>query len=75
MTATAIKNAINIMNIQQCDGNVFLEVNITGYDEYETLPRVVLFQNATYKRTGWNSDRLIAYYKSDVMGLTIAYGM
>jgi hypothetical protein len=75
MTATAIKNAINITNIQPCDGNVFLEVSITGYDEYETLPRVVLFQNATYKRTGWNSDRMVAYYKSDVMGLTIAYGM
>lgn len=37
-----------------------------GYDTYKHLPDVLRYEERLYGKTGWNSDSLVAYYKTDV---------
>jgi hypothetical protein len=36
-----------------------------GVDEYEKMPQVVKYNNNVFGRTGYDSDKLVAFYRSD----------
>jgi hypothetical protein len=66
MKATAIQNAIRVMSHGTLpDGVRYLETRGCDYTEVRTLPNVVEFNGERYGFTGWNSDRGIAYYRTD----------
>ncbi|MAL83158.1 MAG: hypothetical protein CMF11_02225 [Idiomarina sp.] len=48
------------------DGVKYLEVaGFDGPDGYRALPRVVKLKGERYGRTGWDSDRKVAFYRTD----------
>ena len=65
MQAQAV-NAIVITSHGMVEGNWILETSCRDYDQYKTLPDVVEWQGQLCGKTGWNSDRGYACYKSGV---------
>jgi hypothetical protein len=57
-------NYIKVLSHQSVEGETFVEVNCRDYDHYASLPDVVEVNGQLLARTGWNSDRDVAYYKS-----------
>jgi len=47
------------------DGTVVGIVKVEGWEEVRRLPKVVSLDGSTMLRTGWNSDRNVAYYRND----------
>jgi hypothetical protein len=47
------------------DGVKVLTTACVDYDANKNLPKVVFYENALYGKTGWNSDKHIAYYRTD----------
>lgn len=47
------------------EGVVFAETSCEDYDHYRRLPQAVEFQGRVLGKSGWNSDRCVAYYRSD----------
>ena len=45
------------------DGDPVAEARCLGYDHFKSLPCFVECKDHLLKKTGWNSDRYIAYYK------------
>ena len=71
MTATAIKNAIVVLTTQKIGGQTVIETGCEDFDAYKALPAVVQYDGEVLGKTGWNSDRQIACYKTRVR---VAYG-
>ena len=64
--ATPIKSAIQVHSHEVMpDGTRCLMVAVTDYADYKKTPAAVEYQGRVYGRTGWNSDRMVAYFKSD----------
>jgi len=63
-------NNLKVLSCHTIDMETFVEVNCRDYDHYASLPDVVELNGQLLARTGWNSDRNVAYYKS---GCLIAY--
>jgi len=42
-----------------------IEADCPDYDAFCALPKVVEMDAITYGLTGWNSDRGVAFYRSD----------
>ena len=61
------KLGIVIQAISQIEGVGCLVTGCADYDEYRALPQVVRFEERLYGRTGWNSDRGVAYYQTNAM--------
>ncbi len=40
-------------------------VSCDGYTAFKALPAAIDFRGVRYGLTGWNSDRFIAYYRTD----------
>lgn len=36
-----------------------------GFDSYKKLPQVLSYNGLQYGKTGWNSDRMVCYYRDD----------
>jgi len=65
MTANRVE-AVTVLAVEKLpDGVIVLIVPCGSYDEYRNLPHVVSREGAYYGRTGWNSDRGIAYFRDD----------
>jgi hypothetical protein len=57
-------NAIVIDHAYALDNELWLETTCRDYDHLKELPEVVSYEGIICGRTGWNSDRQLAYYKS-----------
>lgn len=65
-TAIPIQDAISVIQVDHVDGGVCLTVDcFGGHDKYKSLPQAVMFMDKVYGKTGWNSDRGVAYYRDD----------
>ena len=64
MTAE-IESGIVIQAISRREGVGCLVTGCADYDEYRALPQVVRYEERLYGRTGWNSDRGVAYYQTN----------
>jgi len=63
-TATEIKGIISVTSHYSLGGCFFLETQCHDYDEYTRIPSAVSFDGRQYGKTGWNSDRGVAYLKT-----------
>ena len=62
--ATAILNSLVVLNQDVLPGEAILTVSCADFSVYKTLPAAVTYGGIAYGRTGWNSDRGHAYYKT-----------
>lgn len=57
---------VAVQNVESLpDGVQVLTVACPDHDTFQTLPDALEFKLTTFGRTGWNSDRSIAYYRTD----------
>jgi len=63
-TATRI-DAIPVVDETCIDGVTVIETPCPDADAFAALPTAVSWGGRTLGRTGWNSDRGRAYYRSD----------
>jgi hypothetical protein len=47
------------------EGIGYLEVQIVDYDSVKALPAGLSFEGRQYGKAAWNSDRFVAYYRTD----------
>ena len=47
------------------DGVKVIHTTVEDYTDFKQLPKVVWHDNCLYGKTGWNSDRMFAYYRTD----------
>lgn len=64
--ATPVTDAIRILAVEKCDGTTFLTIDCRDWDVMRGLPKLVSFDGRVFGKTGWNSDRGIAYYSDAV---------
>ncbi len=60
--AVAIPNAFTPISVYPLDGDWWLEIHCPDYDAFESQPKGLTYEGRTFGRTGWNSDRSVAYY-------------
>jgi len=66
--AAIAAGAARIIESQTLDAETGLRCIIApcaDYQELKRLPSAVIFEGRLYGRTGWNSDRHVAYYRTD----------
>jgi hypothetical protein len=71
MTATTI-NAITIKTAETLPNGVkVITTDCDDFETFRTLPKAVCFDGFAYGLTAWNSDRNVAYYRTDASVATI----
>jgi len=66
MEAKANHSYIPVVYAATCEGTQTVAVVCADYDYYRTLPGAVEFEGRIHGRTGWDSDKRLAYFKSNV---------
>lgn len=64
MLATAIENTIPVLGNWLLGNEYGFETDCADYDHFAALPNAAELDGRTYVKTGWNSDRGRAYYKT-----------
>jgi hypothetical protein len=64
MLAQVVPDAIVILTYHILPGEIILETSCPDYETFKRLPQAVSFDGQVCGKTGWNSDRGIACYKS-----------
>jgi hypothetical protein len=64
MKAKAIKDTVPVLNQFFFGNEHSFETSCVDYEDYEMLPDAVELKGRIYVKTGWNSDRGRAYYKT-----------
>lgn len=64
MKATAIKEAIQVINTWEIEGEKGFETPCPDYLTWCNLPAAAAFDGIYYAKTGWNSDTCRACYKT-----------
>jgi len=59
-----VKDAIVAHNVGMVDGIHYAVVDCANYIDYKRLPEVVSYNGQLLGKTGWNSDKNVAYYQS-----------
>lgn len=72
MMAVAVPQAFVPSVVYPFEGYWVLEIPCHDYDEYRTQPTALYYDGRTFGRTGWNSDRCVAYYNTRV---AVAYAV
>lgn len=57
-------NAVVFAAEMVLDSRLVCETLCRDYDHYAKLPAAVEYRGLVLAKTGWNSDRNVAYYKS-----------
>lgn len=74
MRARALEEYINVTTAATVEGDSIITVSCPDYEAYSKLPAVVEFEEKLHGRTGWNSDRGVAYYKTSAPIASIIVG-
>jgi hypothetical protein len=64
MEAKAVVAAVSVISSYKLEGALWVEVPCSGYEALEALPAALEYEGKVCGRTGWNSDRGVAYYSS-----------
>lgn len=65
-TANAVSSAIAVLSLETLpDGVQVVTVPCADFAALEALPQAIELEGQHYGRTGWNSDRFVAYFRSD----------
>lgn len=54
-----------VNNFHEFEGVYFAEVDCHDYDDFRNLPQVIEVNETLLGKSAWNSDRNVAYYRSD----------
>ena len=65
MIITEIKGFVIQSQETLPDGVKVLISACVDYNDFKRLPKVVSCEDVLYGKTGWNSDKYIAYYRND----------
>lgn len=66
MKAQPINNAIEVISHESLPCGIKVVVTpCIDQDGFVSLPKAITFNGATYGRSGWNSDRNVAYFRTD----------
>lgn len=66
MKGYGVKGAVEILCEGEFpDGTKTASVSVHGWDDVKRLPKVIELRGILYGRSGWNSDSLVAYYRTD----------
>ena len=64
-TAQAIINSVTVVQAYDWQGVGYLGTYCQDYDHFAQLPAGVMFEGREFGKAGWNSDRCVAYYRTD----------
>lgn len=65
MKGTALK-AITVQTMEMLPNGVKVAmVQVTSAKDYLRLPKAVQIDGQAYGKTGWNSDQMVAYFRTD----------
>ena len=68
MKAKAIQNALLVRQWEHLPNGVrVVIVECESSTQFKALPHAITYQDQAYGRSAWNSDRFIAYYRTDIM--------
>ena len=67
MKAEVKNEYIPVVYASVANGVHVVSVRCADYDVFVGLPRAIEFEGRLLGLTGWNSDRHLAYYKSNVV--------
>lgn len=65
LIATAVPGAYVLDSLDEYAGVGYAEVKITGWEDVKRLPQVLMSRGRLYGYSAWNSDRLVAIYRTD----------
>jgi len=66
MQAKSLQNAVTVRSTETLpDGVKVVMVDVADYIDFIRTPHAIEYDGQIYGRTGWNSDRCIAYYRTD----------
>lgn len=60
------ENQIPILYEERRGSLIVLMLRCANYLEFKRLPDSVQYHNQVFGKTGWNSDRGVAYFRNDV---------
>ena len=66
MQAIIQSNMIIIQQLYVIDGDTVCVVDCEDYEIYKKLPQAIEVENKLCEKTGWDSDKQYACYKSNV---------
>jgi hypothetical protein len=73
MHATPLKNAITVRQFETLpDGVGVVTIDCADYIGFIRTPHALEYDGVVYGRSGWNSDKCCAYYRSDVKPAFVA---
>jgi hypothetical protein len=68
MTATAINDALTVLELVTLpDGVTVATVPCQDYDAKRRLPKAIRLGSSVLGCSGWNSDRCVAYFRTDCL--------
>jgi hypothetical protein len=67
MYAKSVPQMIRVHILQKIERDTVAEVSCRDYDEFVALPDAIEVEGKILGKTGWNSDRNYACYKSGVL--------
>jgi hypothetical protein len=66
MLAQSLQNAISVKQAETLPNGVkVVMIDCCDYYDFTQKPHAVSYEGQVYGRTGWNSDKMIAYYRTD----------
>lgn len=66
LSATKLSDMLAVQRHEVCDGVHYIAVDCHDYEHFKSLPDAVSFQGQTLGKSAWNSDKELAYYRSDM---------
>ena len=66
MEAHVVQNMVAVTSIETLpDGVAVATLPCAGYEDWKRLPSAISYGSFNFALSGWNSDRCIAYYRTD----------
>ncbi len=62
--ANPVEGSITVISAVTMEGNLWIEVPCADYDVFSALPAAIEYCGKVCGKTGWNSDRCVAYFSS-----------
>lgn len=76
LIAEPIKGGVVINYLYEYAGVGYAEVEVSGWDDVKRLVKAIDIRGRVYGFSGWNSDRMVAYYRTDkVIGRPVKGGL
>jgi hypothetical protein len=65
MQASVVRNSVMLQSTAIIEGTLCLVVDCADFDAYKDLPAALSYNEVVCGKTGWNSDKNVAYFQSN----------